>query len=155
MSDQHWIQAFSVQLDELRDFPELAKINNVTHIAKTNERLAKVFVDCMMAKLISSSTPPTYRKPLYYAIDAIMKVAGGAYGPYFAQQLGEKFPQTIKDVSDIDRKKLDFMLGTWDERKYFAPELILKMRNRLKSQPAAVPTPSVSSLQLLIIKLLY
>lgn len=148
MSDESWVHAFSTQLDELRDFPEQAKINNVAHIAKTQERLAGPFVDCVINRLINISTPPTYRKPLFYAIDAIMKAAAPAYVPHFARQLAEKFPMTIRDISDVDRKKLTFMVGTWEERKFFVPELIAKMKNRLQvsatAAPAAAPRVSVN-----------
>lgn len=148
MSDDSWIRAFSTQIDELRDFPELAKINNVVHIAKTQDRLARSFVECIINRLISTSTPPSYRKPLFYAIDAIMKNAAEAFGPHFAQQLGEKFPMTIRDISDVDRGKLTFMMGTWDERRYFAPELIIKMKNRLQAPAAPAVSASRVSLSL-------
>ena len=135
--DNSWIRAFSAKLDELRDFPDMSKMNNIVHIASQQLRLAKPFVDCVIAKLIDASTPPAYRKPLFYAIDAIMKHVGGPYNGLFAQQLSEKFPMTVRDISEIDRVKLEAMVGFWEERNYFAPELIMKMRNRLRTMASS------------------
>lgn len=116
---------------ELRDFPDGNIIQHVTQLAIQHISSANQVVDVIIAVLIDQRTPPSFKKPLFYLIDSILKRAGGPYNHLFQQRFISVFPVMIGNVSEEDRKKLDFLLGTWGERNFFAIDFLRNLKIQL------------------------
>lgn len=126
---------FSYRVDELQDYPNRDLIARLTQLALENVVIAEKLGNVVMSKLIHPQTLTTYKKPLYYVVDSILKKVGGPYPAYFQNALAEHFPKTVQEINEEDRHKLDFLFGTWEERQILSLDLLAKMRQLLKQQP--------------------
>jgi len=124
----------------LKDFPDKNAILELTAITEKNISFAEHFSNIIMARLTNEQTHACYKLPLFYVIDAIMKHVGGPFANLFSIKFSESYMQTLFDLNQIDRKKLMFLLDTWDERSFMTFDLIRKMKAVLGA-PANKPTP--------------
>ena len=116
---------------ELRDFPDGNIIQHVTQLSMQHISSASQIVDVITSTLVDQRTPPTYKKPLFYLIDSILKKAGGPYNYLFQQRFQTAFPSMVVNISAEDRKKLDFLFGTWSERKLFPDDFLMRLKSQL------------------------
>ncbi len=135
---------FQASLDSLKDHPDVEKINFVATLANadpTNLSLCQDFAYICIEKLKNVNTPPTYKKPILYAIDALLKkVPGGPYPLIFARLFAENGAAILRDIPNHEKQKIDFMFGTWGERNYFSLELLQGLKDILR-RGMAVVTP--------------
>lgn len=129
---------FSYRVDELQDYPNRDLIVRLTQLALENVMMSEKLGNVVMAKLIHPQTLSTYKKPLFYVVDSILKKVGGPFPAYFENALAEHFPRTVQDINEDDRRKLDFLFGTWEERQVLSLGLLAKMRHLLKQQPVGL-----------------
>jgi len=134
MMDEVFME-FSYCVEELRDFPNRDLIVRLTQLALENVTISEKLGNVVMAKLIHPQTLSTYKRPLYYVVDSILKKVGGPYPAFFQTALSEHFPRTVQDINEEDRRKLDFLFVTWEERQILSLDLLAKMRQLLKQQP--------------------
>eukprot|EP01032_Pedospumella_encystans_P025069 gene25069-28339_t len=134
------LQTFISRLEGLKDFPDKNAILELTAITEKNISFAEHFSNIIMARLTNEQTHACYKLPLFYVIDAIMKHVGGPFANLFSIKFSECYMQTLFDLNQIDRKKLMFLLDTWDERSFMTFDLIRKMKAVLGA-PANKPTP--------------
>lgn len=127
---------FQACLEALRDFPEADKVNMIARIANadpSNIALCQDFAYICISKLTNVNTPPTYKKPILYAMDAVLKkVPGGPYPIIFAGLFAEHGVAILSNIPNHEKQKIDFLLGTWGERNYFTPELLHSLREILR-----------------------
>ncbi len=138
------LQTFISKLEGLKDFPDKNAILELTAITEKNISFAEHFSNIIMARLTNEQTHACYKLPLFYVIDAIMKHVGGPFANLFSIKFSESYMQTLFDLNQIDRKKLMFLLDTWDERSFMTFDLIRKMKAVLgapANKPAPVSTP--------------
>lgn len=136
------LQTFLSRLEGLKDFPDKNAILELTAITEKNIGFAEHFANIIMARLTSEQTHACYKLPLFYVIDAIMKHVGGPFANLFSVKFSEGYVQALFDLNQIDRKKLMFLLDTWDERSFMTFDLIKKMKAVLESpanRPAVAP----------------
>lgn len=128
------LRHFTAHLDRLKDWPDKNIITELTAITEHNINLAQNFAFIIVSKLGHESTFASYKLPLFYLIDSIMKHVGGPYAALFGKLLGESYPRALKDLHEKDRGRLDFLLGTWEERKILPLELLDTLKRHLRSQ---------------------
>jgi hypothetical protein len=118
----------------LRDFPDGNIIQHITQLAvqsiSTAAAAAQV-ADVISSALADQRTPPTFKKPLLYLIDSVLKRARGPCNSLFQQRFSSAFPAMIGNVSMEDRKKLTFLFDTWGERKFFSDDFLLRLKSQV------------------------
>jgi len=149
------LRDFEYKLNQLRDYPERASILDLTKFSEVHISLAEYFANIIAAKIIDPKTNVTFKLPIFYLMDSIMKNVGGPYAAFFGRHLLETFSRTFADVPTRDREKLDFLLGTWEERQVtcikersiFMPgDVLLKMREFVHAKKRATPLVADSNL---------
>lgn len=136
---------FGTYLRELRDFADGNIITHITQLSIQHIAMAPQVVDIITFALADQRTPPTYKKPLFYLIDSILKRAGGPYNYLFQQRLVAAFPAMIGNVPDEDRRKISTMLGTWRERNFFSEEFLNTLQGQLMSIRVSLKTSFLSA----------
>lgn len=123
---------FTQHLESMKDWPDKAIIMELTGITERNIDYAFNFVNIIVSRLMSSQTHSTYKLPMFYLVDSIMKNVGGPFAALFGKHFYDIFGVTISGLHDTDRKKLDFLIGTWEERKILPTDLLLLMRQTVQ-----------------------
>mmetsp|Transcript_15939 Transcript_15939/g.32286 ORF Transcript_15939/g.32286 Transcript_15939/m.32286 type:complete len:916 (+) Transcript_15939:79-2826(+) len=126
------IQSFIQRLDGLKDWPDKMVITELTAIAEKNIGFAEHFAKILVAKLTDLRTHSTYKLPIFYVIDSIMKHVGGPFAVLFSTHFAECYQACVSDMHEKDRGKLSFLLNTWEERRFMGPDLLHQMINALK-----------------------
>ncbi len=134
------LMKFSSTLEQLKDWPDRDMIISLTALTEHNINLANCFVDIVIARVINPATNSSYKRPIFYLIDSIMKHVGGPYPAMFARHFSEIYALALKDIHETDQKKLDFLLNTWMERKLLPDDLVEKMRMFLVQTTVRIPT---------------
>lgn len=136
---------FGTYLRELRDFADGNIITHITQLSIQHIAMAPQIVDIITFALADQRTPPTYKKPLFYLVDSILKRAGGPYNYLFQQRLAAAFPAMIGNVPDEDRRKISTMFGTWRERNFFSEEFLNNLQGQLMSIRVSLKPSFLSS----------
>eukprot|EP01038_Epipyxis_sp_PR26KG_P007574 gene7574-10318_t len=122
---------FSEKLNSLRDFPDLETIRTLTDSSKSNLAISLQIAGFIIARLANSNTNSSYKLPMFYLIDSIMKNVGGPYPSLFSKLLMDSYIVIFTNLFGRDVEKLIFLLGTWDERKFIPVELLIEMKKKL------------------------
>lgn len=134
------LQAFRTGLEQLGDYPDSEKIKALTNFTIEHIAFAQPISEIIINRLLHPHTRPTYKKPVFYLIDSILKKVGGAYPMLFTKHFSEVFEHCFTGIPDADRKKLDGMFGLWEERKLLPGDLLLKMKQEVaKPQWSGAP----------------
>jgi hypothetical protein len=118
-------------VNELRDHPDSNLIASITQLTIQNINLAETYANLIIGKLTHPETLGIHRRPLFYLIDYILKKTGGPYPMLFLRALSDVFSRAIAGISDEDRDKLIKLLGTWNERRLFPQDILLKWKEIL------------------------
>jgi hypothetical protein len=152
------LDEFEEKLSRMRDYPEKALIFDITRFAESNIAYASQLANIIVARIIDPQTNITYKLPIFYLLDSIMKHVGGSYPALFSRHLAEVFIRAYEEViyysffvivsnfdsaciftfqlPEKDQAKLDFLLITWEERKLLSIELLARMRNHIINRNA-------------------
>lgn len=142
MTEDRRISLFYHKLYELKDWPDRDIITALTNFAKENIGFAQNYADLIVKRLIDPETNTTYKRPLFYLVDSIMKTVGGPYAALFEEYLSGIYSLVLRDIrSEEDIRKLDFLFNTWEERKLLSGNLLSKMKYQLKQQNVVSPFP--------------
>lgn len=95
------LRDFEYKLNQLRDFPERASILDLTKFSEVHISLAEFLANIIAAKVIDPATNVTYKLPIFYLMDSIMKHVGGPYAAFFGRHLLEIFSRTFVEVIKI------------------------------------------------------
>lgn len=128
---------FAQNLENMKDWPDKAIIMDLTAITENNINYAYNFVNIIISRLISPQTHSSYKLPMFYLMDSIMKHVGGPFAALFSKHFIDIFPISVQNLHESDRKKLLFLIGTWDERKLLPPDLLQNMKENVL-KPAQV-----------------
>lgn len=128
---------FKVKFSLMKDYPERQTIKDLTEISKRKVMNANLITNFIISKLIDPATNASFKLPMFYLIDSIMKVVGGPYGLLFSKLLDETYTTAIGNLHLKDCDRMKFLLQTWSERKFLGEVLLNKMlisiNNRIKS----------------------
>jgi hypothetical protein len=127
------LQTFIQRLDGLKDWPDKGAITELSAITERNIGFAEHFAKILVAKLTDPRTHSTYKLPIFYVIDSIMKHVGGPFAVLFGTYFNECYPQAVSELHEKDRNKLTFLLDTWGERRFMSLELLAKMKSAINS----------------------
>ena len=127
---------FSSLLDRLKDWPDKNIIDDLTRIAGLDINLAPQVSSTMISKLTSGSLNSSYKLPLFYVMDSIMKRIGGPFPLLFSKFLFETYSFLFGDLLEKDRGKLGFLLDTWLERQLMPADLVSKIKIQLSTSKA-------------------
>lgn len=133
------VSRFKIVLDGLKEHPDKLIIDELTNITIKRENLpyGKNFTDLIINKL--ATTPvPSFRLPMFYLIDSIMKKTGGPYYELFGKALFESYTSALPDVPVSDRPKFEKLFDTWVERKFFSVNLINILKSHIKYLPLVI-----------------
>ena len=131
---QDLLMYFTQNLENMKDWPDKAIIMDLTSITEHNINFAHNFVNIVISRLISPQTHSSYKLPMFYLMDSIMKHVGGPFAALFSKHFIDIFPISVHNLHESDRKKLLFLIGTWEERKLLPPELLLNMKETILKQ---------------------
>ena len=77
---------FHIALDALKDWPDRKLITDITRLAETFILQFPVEIgQAVTARLMNPSTFASYKLPMFYLIDSIMKNVGGPYAAVFGK----------------------------------------------------------------------
>ncbi len=79
------LHELSIRLDSLRDWPDKIIITEATGIANVCIQSAHEVTSTIMSRLINPNLNASYKLPIFYLIDSIMKTVGGPYAAMFAK----------------------------------------------------------------------
>lgn len=136
------LNAFTLNLERLKDWPDKIIIMELTAITEKNINFAFHFANIIIARLVDDRTHTSYKLPVFYLIDSVMKHVGGPFAALFGKHLSDQYVIAVRNLHEKDRKHLDFLLGTWEERKLLPGDLIAKMKHLL-SKLTAVTSSNV------------
>jgi CID domain len=135
---------FAALFGRLRDHPDKNLILDLTKFCERNIAIAAPqFSDLIIARVIDPAIPPTWILPVFYLMDAIMKHVGGNYPILFSRHLGVAFERCFDQLSPKDKGKLDFLLGTWEERRLLPPEVLAYMRKTVATKKQLAGTAAM------------
>lgn len=135
------LQSFIQKLEGLKDWPDKVVIMELTAITEKNIGFAEHFAKIIMARLTNEQTHSSYKLPMFYVIDSIMKHVGGPFSVIFGKLFAEGYVKAVFDLHEKDRNRLAFLLNTWDERMFIASDLLNRMKQAMV--PGTSPAPSV------------
>ena len=77
--------AFVNRLETMKDWPDKLLITELTAFGETYIQSAYEISHIIVARLINASTNISYKLPMFYLIDSIMKNVGGPYAALFGK----------------------------------------------------------------------
>lgn len=83
----------------LKDHPDRELIMELTIFCEIRIDLAAHLADIIIARIIDPQTNMTYKKPIFYLIDSVMKNVGGPYAALFSRHIAEVFERAYGEVS--------------------------------------------------------
>jgi hypothetical protein len=122
---------FSEKFDRMKDYPERETIRELTEIAKDHIMSSQDVATFIVTRIIDPRTNSSFKLPMFYLIDSIMKHVGGPYASLFSKLLSEIYPVAFSNLHKKDCERVIFLLSTWEERKLLPNELILSMKENL------------------------
>ena len=126
---------FATLFGRLRDHPDKNLILDLTKFCEKNIAIvAPELSDMIIARIIDPAIPSNWVLPIFYLMDSIMKNVGGSYPVLFSRHLGAVFERSFDQLSPKDKSKLDFLLGTWEERRMLPPDLLVYMRQLVETK---------------------
>lgn len=73
---------------------------------------------------------PSYKLPLFYLIDSILRSVAGPYVHLFGSHLTVLFKTAVDGgMEEKDRARLDYLLSTWERRGMLRSDVLTSMRN--------------------------
>ena len=103
------LSVFIGNVEKLKDWPDKVIIMELTAITEKNINFAFHFANILMARLANDHTHASYKLPLFYVVDSIMKHVGGPYAALFGKHFSDSYMLAVCDMQEKDRKKLDFL----------------------------------------------
>jgi hypothetical protein len=146
---QQYLFTFQSYLDGLRERSDLDKIKQISKLSNIDVRniaLCQDFAFLCISKLANPATHPTFKRPIFYAIDAILKeVPNGPYSSIFSRLFAEHGPSTLMDIPMAERPKMANLFKTWNERKFFPVDLLDGLTKLVlgSSRPHPQPQPQL------------
>jgi hypothetical protein len=79
---------FQESMLKLNDYPDKNIIDQLTYFAQSNRyNLAQEIVHAMCSRLIDVNIPSSYKLPIFYLMDSIMKYTRETYVPLYSDYL--------------------------------------------------------------------
>lgn len=125
------ISQFDAVFSHLQAYPDRAIILELSKMAEIHVDSAYFLVNLIVARVIDPKTIVSWKLPMFYLIDSIMKNVGGPYAALFGKHIAEAYIRTIDEMSIPEKEKLIKLLVTWEERQLLLPEILMKMRNHV------------------------
>lgn len=122
---------FESKFNRLGNYPEKTIIFDITRFSEVHIGIANILANIIVARIIDPNTNLTFKLPIFYLIDSIMKHVGGPYAALFSRHLAEVYLRVFDELPEKDRARLDFLLSTWEERKLLSSELLSRMRSHI------------------------
>jgi hypothetical protein len=133
---QQRIKFFYHKLQELKDWPDRDIITAATNLARDNIALAQPFSEVILQRFLEPQLPTSYKRPLFYLLDSIMKSVGGPYAALMETHFSGTYSLILRDIhAEEDIRKLDFLFTTWEERNFLSGSLLSKMKYQLQHPP--------------------
>lgn len=85
----------------LKDYPDRNVILEITRFAEIHIDFASHLADIIVARIIEPETSMTYKLPIFYLIDSIMKNVGGPYAALFSRHVAEVYYRTYNEVLQL------------------------------------------------------
>jgi hypothetical protein len=128
------VYKFRGSFERLKQWPDKAVIVETTRIAEHHIEFAFHFVSVIISRLTNPSLDGAFKLPILYLMDSIMKNVGGPYAALFSKHLYDIQSYIFLNVNEVDRGKIIFLLGTWEERNLLSKDLLWSIKSRLTSQ---------------------
>jgi hypothetical protein len=128
------VAQFVSRLENLKDWPDKMLITEITALAEKYIQSAYDISHVIVSRLINPVTNSSFKLPMFYLVDSIMKNVGGPYAAFFGKQFSDTYVYALNDLHQKDKEKLAFLLTTWDERKLLPDDLLIRMRNQLENR---------------------
>ncbi len=135
------LATFETLILNLRDHPAQDIIMGLTKQAELHINEAYLIVEIISAKLGNIATPPSYKLPLFYLMDSIMKNVGGPYAAYFSKNIVIAFIFAYDNCSANEKIRYQKLLTTWEERNTFIPDILIKLRTHINNSINFNPNP--------------
>ena len=127
MNEAAIMSEFNVKFSYLRAHPDRNIIIDLTEFAKQHIALSYHIVGAMVHRLQDPLTDTSFKLPILYLADAIMKKVGGTYPEYFSKPLVAVVQRAMLELSQPDRKKLAVLIQTWEERRLMPADALGQM----------------------------
>lgn len=130
--DFELINSYKKKVDLLRDHPDSKLITSLVEISK-NIQYGEEFIKYLIEKLINKVSPGTFKRPIFYLMDALMKNSPAIYPNLISKHLSPVLLLTFVNLPIEDAIKLEKVFNTWKERNFFPPDFITRLINSIKS----------------------
>jgi hypothetical protein len=107
--------AFTTAVKNLKEYPGSNLISAIIEATK-RESDASLVMEHLINRLLNATTPITYKVPLVYAIDAIVKKMRGTFVTELSNRLHQFFSITFHVISDKDKLRLRAVLRSWQKQ---------------------------------------
>jgi hypothetical protein len=144
------LATFETLIQNLRDHPAQDIIMGLTKQAELHIKEAYLIVEIISAKLGNIATPPSYKLPMFYLMDSIIKNVGGPYAAYFSKNIVISYIFAYDNCSTNEKIRYQKLLTTWEERNTFIPDILIKLRTHLNNSINFNPNPYPPSIPTLI-----
>ena len=166
------LQEFELLISILKEHPDKKLILDLTKMCERHVVLSTPLSDMIIARIIDPLTPLNWKLPIFYLIDSVMKHVGGPFPMLFSRHMMAVFQRAYDEVHLLhgrlpfssrqnpppflcpqmpqkEKDRLDFLLGTWEERQLLPGELLAGMRRMVVARKAGVggPPPAMVSRQ--------
>lgn len=93
------MQEFSNELMKLEDHPDRERILRMMDFAKQKPFFAHIICDAIWARLMDPKLPTSYKRPIFYLIDAIIVNAKGDFITFTREYLEQYYPTVLEVVN--------------------------------------------------------
>jgi len=97
----HIIAEFESRLKRLADWPDKIIITELTDYLSNHVSVANHLADILVATIIDPNTPKSFKIPLFYLVDSVLKLVHGVYAELFSSHIAEVFRRSFEEVNFI------------------------------------------------------
>ena len=115
-------------------------IDDLCRFSKLNAHQGFHITQAIVSRFMDRNISVTFKLPILYLMDAVMKYAIGHYPFMFSRYMEDICLRVLQDLGDREKGKCQFLIQTWSERGLMVPEVLAKCKQIMS---AYVPPPAM------------
>lgn len=125
---ENMASAFENRLNALREWPEKKLIYELTSFAEHHINAYSQICDVILLRLRDSAISISYKLPLIYLIDSILRNIAGPYVEVMNNEIVAIMNIIFMQFDEKDKLRFDYVVSTWETRRIFTNDVLEKLR---------------------------
>ena len=129
MANPRLLSDFEGRLQQLQMWPEKLVIFDITYFMDQNANFATDLFRVLRDHIIDSTSSSSYKTSLLYLLDSVLKnLPGDIYLQLVSEHIVEMFSQVLMQMDLVDKKRMEFLLRTWERRERLSKDILGQLR---------------------------